>query len=65
MSSILGPMAQATLVDNGKCIMRKEHWKGKPFVIKYLALKLDKTHFLQILKNSIKKCLHLETKFNV
>jgi hypothetical protein len=33
----LGPTAQATLVDNGKCIMRKEHWKGKPFVIKYLA----------------------------
>jgi hypothetical protein len=24
----------------------EEHWKGKPFVINYLALKLDKTYFL-------------------
>jgi hypothetical protein len=37
----LRPRTKATLVDNGKCIMRKEHWKGKPFVIKYLALKLE------------------------
>ncbi len=35
----LWPTAQATLVDNGKCTIRKEHWKRKPFVIKYLALK--------------------------
>jgi hypothetical protein len=56
-------MAQATLVENGKCIMRKEHWKGKPFVINYLSLKLDKTYFLPKKINSIKKCLHFETKF--
>jgi hypothetical protein len=40
--------------------MRKEHWKGKPFVIKYLALKLDKTHFLQIKKNSLKNVCTLK-----